>query len=61
MDAKPYGIQNGETRKPPTEKPGDSIRDPTFIPYSWRSRFTFEFGSRGHSPSQKGHVRRIAR
>ena len=34
--------------------PGDSIRD-LFIPHHWRSPRTFEFGSRFHSPSQKGH------
>ena len=36
-------------------QPGDSSRD-LFIPECWRSRsFAFDFGSRFHSPSQKGH------
>ena len=41
-------------------KLAESTRDLTFIPFSWRSPFTFERGQVS-SPSQKGHVRRIAK
>ena len=42
------------------ESPGNSSRD-LFIPTRWRSPVQPLKGSRFHSPSQKGHVYRIAR